>query len=98
MNVGFCPAATVTIIVSPIAREIARINEATMPDIAAGVTIGIKTAPIPKESVASAVLRAPPAIPPRKPPSPAPNALKSSKYVVMPKMKLKDAFLFLKGT
>ena len=38
-----CPIAISTIIVSPIAREIARTNEATIPDTAAGTTIRVAT-------------------------------------------------------
>ena len=35
---GICPAAIVTAIVSPIAREIASRNDATIPDSSAGTT------------------------------------------------------------
>ena len=38
VNLGVAPAAIVTSIVSPIAREIANIKEAIIPDKAAGTT------------------------------------------------------------
>ena len=43
MKVGFWPAASATIIVSPMARDIARMNEATIPDSAAGTTTRVTT-------------------------------------------------------
>ncbi len=59
------PAASTTAIVSPIAREIARMKEATMPDSAAGVTTRVATsnfvapsAYAPSRSVRGTALRA----------------------------------------
>ena len=40
---GFCPAAMVTIIVSPIARDTAKMNADTIPDKAAGTTTKVDT-------------------------------------------------------
>jgi hypothetical protein len=40
---GWPPAAISTIIVSPTAREMARTNEAMIPEIAAGTTISVET-------------------------------------------------------
>ena len=39
VNCGLEPAASATIIVSPTARDIARMNDATTPEMAAGTTI-----------------------------------------------------------
>jgi hypothetical protein len=41
--VASCPAAISTIIVSPIARDMARTYAATMPETAAGTTIRVET-------------------------------------------------------
>ena len=43
MRFGCCPAATSTIIVSPIAREMASTNEAMIPETAAGTTMRVAT-------------------------------------------------------
>ena len=43
VSVGCRPAAMVTIIVSPMAREIASTNDATMPESAAGTTMRSET-------------------------------------------------------
>ena len=43
VSVGCRPAAIVTIIVSPTAREIASTNDATMPESAAGTTMRSET-------------------------------------------------------
>jgi hypothetical protein len=43
VRVGCWPIAISTIIVSPTAREIARTNEATIPETAAGTTIRVAT-------------------------------------------------------
>src|SRR5690606_18693297 len=40
---GVAPAASVTIIVSPMARESAKINDATIPESAAGTTTRVAT-------------------------------------------------------
>jgi hypothetical protein len=40
---GLCPAAMVTIIVSPMARESARMYEETIPEVAAGTTTRVET-------------------------------------------------------
>ncbi len=43
VRLGVAPAAIVTIMVSPIARESARMNEARIPDSAAGTTVRVET-------------------------------------------------------
>ena len=51
VNPGICPAATVTIIVSPMALDMAKITEDTIPDEAAGIvtlkTVCNRVEPIP---------------------------------------------------
>ena len=43
VSFGVAPAASVTAIVSPMAREMARMNEAMTPDSAAGSTTRVET-------------------------------------------------------
>ena len=43
VKLGFCPAAMVTIIVSPMARDTARMNADIMPERAAGTTTRVET-------------------------------------------------------